>query len=355
VGVACWVGPIVDQVAGNGNLWALVSGGRSDEVLGLAAGARRGVMALASSPLWGNPQRPRLTGPATGQGELGAIRLWEVGVAVGLLAGLALLVARGVRRHNAPLAAFAAASLLTVGGVTLMTSQLPRTSGIVTRVAVPANNHAWALAVVLAWATLAGGLAQVVTTEVRAVRLGISRLHRRQRRAAAIGAATLAVIVVGSAAVTPLDPSAEPGSLLWGPARVHAAAIDDAIASGTPVVLEGEEGSDPALRSSLVVSTLVGQLQLRGIDAYYRATSLDTWVPGLIPRYRVTTAPREAARVVVRVGPHALDEIPGYTRLSGYDPANPPPRYSGNAAPFLGGGTEPTSVDLAPDSQPSGD
>jgi hypothetical protein len=154
------------------------------------------------------------------------------------------------------------------------------------------------------------------------------------------------------AAVTPLDPSDDRGSILWGPARVHAAAIDDAIPSGTPVVLEVEAGSDPALR--VVVQTLVGQLQVRGIDAYYRATWPGAWVPGLIPRYQVTTDPPRAARVVVRVGPQALDEVPGYTRLSSYDPANPPPRYSGDAAPLLGHGTEPTSIDLAPGSEPSG-
>lgn len=352
VGVACWVGPIVDQVAGEGNLSALVSGGRSDEVLGLAAAARRAVMALASSPLWGDPQRPRLTDTATNRGEMGAVHLWELGVAVGLLGGLALLVARGVRRQNAPLAAFAGTSLLTVGGVTLMTSQLPGTPGIIARAAVPANNHAWAVAVVLVWATIVGGLAHVVTTDVHAVRVGMRRIHRRWRLAAAIGAATLTVISVGTAAVTPLDPSEDRGSSLWGAARVHAAAIDDAIPSATPVVLEVEVDSDPDFR--LVVPTLVGHLQVRGIDAYYRATRPDAWVPGLIPRYEVTTAPPGAARVVLRVGPHALDEVPGYTRLSSYDPANPPRRYRGDAAPILGHGRQPTSVDLASDSEPSG-
>jgi hypothetical protein len=352
VGVACWVGPIVDQVAGEGNLSALVSGGRSDEVLGPAAAARRAVMALGSSPLWGDPQRPRLTEAATNQWEMGAVHLWEVGVAVGLLGGLALLVTRGVRRHNAPLAAFAATSLVTVGGVTLMTSQLPRTSGIIARAAVPANNHAWAVAVVLVWATIVGGLTHVVTTDVHAVRVGVRRIHRRWRLAAAIGAATLTVIAVGTAAVTPLDPSDDRGSILWGPARVHAAAIDDAIPSATPVVLEVDAGSDPAFR--VVVQTLIGQLQVRGIDAYYRAAWPGAWVPGLIPRYEVTTAPPGAARVVVRVGPHALDEVLGYTRLSSYDPANPPPRHSGNATPLLGHGRYPTSIDLAPDSEPSG-
>jgi hypothetical protein len=340
-------------VAGEGNLSALVSGGRSDEVLGLATAGRRAVMALASSPLWGDPQRPRLTAAATTkQWEMGAVHLWEVGVAVGLLGGLALLVTRGVRRKNAPLAAFAATSLVTVGGVTLMTSQLPRTSGIIARAAVPANNHAWAVAVVLVWATIVGGITHVVTTAVHALRVGTRQIHQRCRLAIAIGTATLTVISVGTAAVTPLDPSDDRGSSLWGPARVHAAAIDDALPSATPVVLEAEAGSDPAF--GLVVQTLVGQLQVRGIDAYYRAAWPGAWIPGLIPRYEVTRAPPGAARVVVRVAPHALDEVPGYTRLSSYDPANPPPRYSGNAAPLLGYGREPTSVDLVPDSEPSG-
>jgi hypothetical protein len=351
VGVACWVGPIVDQLAGEGNLWGLVSGGRSDEALGLEAAARRAVMALATPPPWGDPQRPRLTEAGANQWDIGALPLWEMGVAIGLLAGLALFVALGVRRQHAPLAAFAATSLVTVGGVTLMTSQLPSTSGIAIRADTPANNHAWALASVLVWVTVVGGLTQVATTDVRAVRVGMQRIHREGRLAAAIGAATLTVIVVASAAVTPLDPSDDRGSILWAPARVHAAAIDDAIPSATPVVLEVEAGSDPDFR--VVVPTLVGQLQVRGIDAYYRTTSLDAWVPGLIPRYEVSTAPPGAARVVVRVGPDALDEVPGYRRLSSYHPANPPPRYRGNNAPLVGLGRQPTSVDLAPDSESS--
>jgi hypothetical protein len=349
VGIACWIGPIIDQVAGEGNLWALVTGSRADQVLGPVAALRRAVMALAGSPLWGDPQRPRLTNGAIDQQEIGAVHLWEVAVAVCLLGGLALLVTRGVHRHNAPLAAFGGTSLVMVGGVTLMTSQLPATSGLLPRAAAPANNHAWAVAVVLVWTTIAAGLAHVVATEVPAVRAGVRRIHRRRWLAAATGAAALTVIAIGGGAVTPLDPSGDRGSILWGPARVHAAAIDDAVPSGTPVVLEVEAGADPAFM--VVVPTLIGQLQVRGIDAYYRAARPEAWVPGLIPRYEVTTVPPGAARVVVRVGPHALDEVAGYTRLSDYDPANPPPRYRGDTALLLGHGRQPTSVDLAPTAQ----
>jgi hypothetical protein len=282
---------------------------------------------------------------------VGTVHIWELGIAVGALVCVALLLALGVRRQRALLAAFAMTALVTVGGVALMTSQLPSTSGFVVRAAAPANNLAWVLAAVLVWVTIVGGFTHVVATDINAVRVGIQLIHRRRRLVAALGAATLTVVVVGSAAVTPLDPSDDPGSILWGPARLHAAAIDDAILPATPVVLEVEPDTNAAFR--LMVPTLVGQLQVRGIDAYYRAAWPGGWLPGLIPRYEVTTAPPGAASVVLRIGPHALDEVAGYTRLSSYDPANPPPRYSANDTPLLRYGREPTAVDLAPDAERS--
>lgn len=122
VGVVCWVQPLVDQVAGFGNLGHLaeVSGGGGAETLGAARGVRALATVLSLPPFFFRPSFTEAFAPAGtatgGPGGVGfaslpslAVAVASLGALVTLLAGSAFLAQR--RRDRTAVAAVAVASV----------------------------------------------------------------------------------------------------------------------------------------------------------------------------------------------------------------------------------------------------
>jgi hypothetical protein len=132
---ACWVQPVIDQNAGEGNLGTLASNARSATAsVGTPLGARLAADVVASPPWWARPSFSDELLPAAGQPPLVHGRPNIAGLPSATMAALGLLLAAGVlaagwwlarRRRDGASQTFAVVAALALAGALVATLTLP--------------------------------------------------------------------------------------------------------------------------------------------------------------------------------------------------------------------------------------
>jgi hypothetical protein len=194
VGALCWVAPIVDQLAGSGNLGALVDAARAAHGhVGLAAGWHAVVHAFGIPPWWLGGD----ISPAVRLADVGSAPGWasQVTCAIGLLALVGALVS-GLRARRIETAAVAAISLILAVALGINTAQTPTEDHLALTVsytlwwASPAGLFAW----------LTGGwLAAAAVSQNRRARPLSDRIAAR-RTAWGVATGIAAVAIAGAVA-----------------------------------------------------------------------------------------------------------------------------------------------------------
>lgn len=223
VAVVCWAVPLGDQLAGSGNLRALVDASRAAQGhLGIAAGWHAMVRAFGIPPWWlgpsiGTPRRIMDVAVAPG---------WASQAACGLvLAVLAGFLAAGLRRRRAEVAVPAAAALALVVSL-----------GIVTALTPTEDDLQLTIAYTLWWASPAGLFVWLVTGWLAARQAGRMRALRDRRRRTGRGdrgvARTAVAAATATAAIAALVAAGQPGDVDRGdyrPFRSAANAVTAAV------------------------------------------------------------------------------------------------------------------------------
>jgi hypothetical protein len=323
----CWSGPLVDQVAGDGNLWGLLTDGSAADGAGLRFGFERLVETMTVRP--GTPFDQGREYPPP------EVPTAVVLAAAAIAAGMAVLAVRAWRSGRRELAAIQVAALLAAAAAALTTAQVPTYSTL-----SPNNNLIWLPVRSLVVLAVGWGLVAVVGA-VAGADLA-SRLGDRARRLVAPAVALVGVVAVAAslAGIGPLDPRGDGGSGSWGAARTHATAIAGAVPAGETVVLD-TDGTPTAL--GLLLTSLIGQLRLQGVEVRYSSEIPDL---GTFSQYHETSLDPGAPRfpVLIRAGGDAREPLEGYRELSYYDPAEPMERYEGYDGRLFLVGLEPSSI-----------
>lgn len=323
----CWIGPILDQVTGGGNLWGLATAEGNDPPIGLVRGLERLLATLAPVPAWlSSPDNLPAANTSGGRSVAGAVSLALVGA-------VAVWAARAGRRD---LLALAVAALWIAGLAAVTTGRLPDNAQ---SVGSPINNFLWLPVTLLVWLALTWGLA-AVAAQRWAPRLPVSTRWPAGLTGVVVAIAAVVLVIAGATA-TLIDhrPSQDPGSVVWGAARQHATAIARATPAGSTAILI--PGANPAPAISLYIPTLVGQLRLQGVAVRWSKRQLDL---GVYRKYRETGREQPTTVFWVRSGPDAAEPVPGYRVISRYDPAHPLPKYRGYDTTLFLTGRNPSAV-----------
>ncbi|MGH2875455.1 MAG: hypothetical protein ACRDLV_04320 [Solirubrobacteraceae bacterium] len=243
VAVVCWAVPLGDQLAGSGNLRALVDASRAAQGhLGIAAGWHAIVRAFGIPPWWlgpsiGTPRRIMDVAVAPG---------WASQAACGLmLAVLVGFLVAGLRRRQLQVAVPAAAALALVVSL-----------GIVTALTPTEDDLQLTIAYTLWWASPAGLFVWLVTGRLAArqlarmggarARSGLSAVRNRGRlpafgdrggaRPAVAVAAATAIIAVLVAAGQPAD--VDRGD--YRPFRSAAKAVTAAVGHARSITIDAQ-------------------------------------------------------------------------------------------------------------------
>ena len=322
--VLCWSGPLVDQVAGDGNLMGLLTSGSSVDGSGLRYGTERMLAMITKSP-W-----------ARFSGRQPDPHLMPVEVALGV-AMLLVVAATGVwavRTGRRSLAAWQMMALLASAGAVLTTARVPVSSFGGT--SSPASALIWIpVGAVLRFAVVWGLAAAVSSLALR--RRPTDRGGGGQLT---LSAAAAAAVVAAMLSLGPLRPDGDPGSITWGAARVHAAAIAREVPPGRTVVLD----ADGSPGSTALIPTLLGQLRLHDVEVLYTKRLPET---GMFPQYHETGRERatDLMIVLIRAGDEADQPLADHRLISSYDPSRPIQRYEGyDRRSAFGSGSEPTAV-----------
>jgi hypothetical protein len=324
--VLCWSGPLVDQVAGHGNLVRLLTNGSSVDGSGLRYGAERMVQMITQLP-WA-----RFSGGPQPDPDLALV---EVALGVAMLLVVAATGVWAAKTGRRSLAAWQATALLGCGGAVLTTARVPVSSFGGT--SSPASVLIWLpVGAVLRFAVLWGMGAAVASLAPR-LRLEVQWSSSTD---VAVSAAAATAVIAAALSLGPLRPNGDPGSITWGAARVHAAAIARELPPGRTVLLDtdGSPGTTP------FIPTLIGQLRLRGVEVLYAKRLPET---GMFPQYHETgnEPPAELMTALIRAGDGADEPLDGHRLISSYDPAEPIRRYAGyDRRSAFGFGGEPTAV-----------
>lgn len=333
VGVVCWIGPIIDQFTGRGNLGELfLAGGGDSERVGWDHARYRAIEMLRWPPHW--LDRP---------GTLDLVPVSGVDAMTALMTIVALigLCVWGYRAGEVRLA-----RLVVVAGVAMLASTY--TTGMIVRQESAwlstSNRLDWWSSAMVAWLVLVWGCLLVGR---RIARRGTGRLTaRRSALAVAVVAAVLAA-VLAPRALDDVAAADDPQSGYFGPAVHLADAIADEPGDG-PYTLDD---TNPFAQQA-IVPAVIAQLQARGIDVHVPDRLLHR-----LGGHREITGD-EIGAIVLHTGADAAEPAGGQAPLGVFDPADPPDgfeRYEGYTNVIFGQLAMPWSVVvIAPLTQPDG-
>lgn len=339
LGVLCWIGPLIDQLFGTGNLTGLIDlNSVTTDSRSWGFAMDRLLDTVSPYPEWASGHLPRFSTP----NEPGTIRS-VVGVVC--LAAMAATTVIAPRRGQRPLGALAGLSLVLFAIASNLMIRVPAGFGQETFdfyrlfwIPIGAMGTA-ALLWTVVWAA----------SEAVAFRANRSAEHptgdaapdprRRAPQWASVGLACLAVgltVPVSVASHDPLDGGREPLSALFGDARVHAARVAELPEAGDGVAIGFDltDGrSTDGINAGLLghIEGLVAQLRLMDIEVNLIPNgSADM---GIMQSYLEdhTADGSEGVVIVYRVGSllSESDAPEGYSLLSTYDQRDPIDRYKG--------------------------
>ncbi|MBX3314949.1 MAG: hypothetical protein KF906_11580 [Actinobacteria bacterium] len=308
VGLIAWSGPIVDQVAGTGNLWTLATASGSTGGAGTKVGLER-LIGAAGVPPWWLTERVGQTFPAPG-----AVQIVTGVVVLGWLlwCGWRACQTRD-RRTVGAVVMLIAASIAAVE-----TSARVPAEGFGAN--APANMAIWWPISALIWVV---GIRSAIEV-VRARRHQRDRVRRPWRGAALPAAASVVALVAAALLVADARPAESTASIQFGQARVVGDAVDAALPPGSVVLIDS--GSDTPEELS-AAQFLVPQLRLRGHDVQVRFQDFFGYWDHHRRSHPIAGDP-DAVLVIVEVGKSVVDLPDGFRLVARYDPAEPPPAFS---------------------------
>lgn len=319
LGVAAWIGPILDQLFGTGNLTRLARSSSAEQSpAGFDHGLDLAVEMTSFPPRWllGRAHDEDLADP-------GALRVALSVAAVGTLLAVVVLA---VRRRDRPTASLGAVALVGVAAATLTSARLidPLASPYFTpQNALLYRLFWWPVGAMFAIALVRGVVGTLAATRTRRAPGAV----RSPAQTVAVAASAFALVALGSAGH--VSPPPQLGSY-FAHETVNANAI--AALPGRPdrVTLRFElpSGRPPAARPSGVWDTgpgqryayalnLVAQLRLRGIEVRFAEEPFDGITFSLAYRDDHRGVGSEDPELLFVAGPGAAHaRPPGYTLLS---------------------------------------
>src|SRR3954447_5202648 len=232
--LVCWSGPLLDEIVhrpGNAEVFVrtVFSG---TPTLGFESGVRAVTHTIGVPPWW--------LGSASGYGDrigdiIHAPGALSIASAVALMAGLAALVALGLRRGRRDVALAAAQGLVLCVAIGLVAGGNPA-KGLLP---LSLGYNLW-------WGTAAGGWAWL-TLAVGAIVLFAPGLVRRLQRPAALPGLALIGVVLATVRLAAAAPGPAPLSPRYEPMSTLADRLDGALPSGRTVLVSapGGVGFDP--------------------------------------------------------------------------------------------------------------
>lgn len=327
VGLACWSGPIFDQLFRSGNLWNLAVGGTGTETtVGLRYGFDRLIDAVSIPAWW-------WTGvPSGALGHPSALHM-ATGIFVLLLA-VGLLVCAWPRDRRVAGSLTIALTLAVVGVLTTSLMPADPFSTIVWN-----NRYVWLPISLFLWLTIAHAAAVLFAVPAFQRR----GLHDRVPLAPVAAVMTALMMVIAVSSMSDIGSKHESGSVFYGPTRQHAQTVDGLDApNGFLVMIDSDE-----LPNAFMLQGLVGQLIISGVQV---TIPVDLEPFGIFPSYQKRHAPtgREDAVLLVRSGAAVEDPPAGFCEISRYDPWHPWPVYEGYDGSLMYTGYEPSAIFLGP-------
>ena len=315
-GLLCWSGPIIDQLFGHGNLFALARGTGGGPSAGWRYGLARVVDVSSFRPLW-------TTVPPGGPLPDPSAQRWAVaGLVLGFVALGAVL---GFRRRNRMFVGGCAVAFTALAGAALVSSLVPADPAAL---ASPNNRLFWWPVGCVLWAVVAAMASELA-------RPLLSALPAASRQPIVLMALAMAVVLSGMAFVQQIDvdPKQMHGSIIYGAVLQHSMAIDAATPEGGTVRIEAP---DTTIDNYTFVQSLIAQLRLRGLRVQVEV--VDLW--GYFTAYKaVHPTEGEPDTTVFVQGTRRSPGPPAeYELLSQYDPTRPPPNFIGYQTPVVFGG-----------------
>ena len=294
-GALCWIGPVVDQLWGTGNLWRLIrAGSQSTDPVGFRFALDRMVEQFAVPPRW-------LISPWNyGPGHPTTLT-WVAAALVG--AALIAAVVAGLRSGSTAHTRLGILVVAAVLGACISTDRIPDEP----LARVSSNNWLlwWPIAA-FTWFFLAWSLFALVTPRLRRA------LHDRPLPTPdlSFAALSLAVIIASTVFLTrAASPQQDSVSITYGEVATFSAVAAQRCSRGTgPIAVIGDQGANAGSMSGVVA-----MLRLHGCDVH-----TTNWQYFGTAR-RVTG--HERIELLILGTPVAP---PGFHLIARYDPKHPP-------------------------------
>lgn len=298
VGLACWSGPIVDQVNGGGNLWLLAKGGSSvGPTFGWRYGIGRMLDMVALPPRWATTS-PVATNLAPTVSPL------RGATALVVLAGGLIVAVVGWRRRDRQVVTSALIVGVAVLSATYVTASLPSTG---LSAYSPINRAMWWPVAMVAWTYLLWGSATLAAPWWRD-RVG-ARLSTLVAKFWAPGL-VLAVAVLLATMLPQSAPRHDIESAQFDPVRIFTTEVASVAKDHGVVRLDGD-----TVATAFVLPGLVAGLRLLDIPVQV--------APDRINTFGETFRARGPAAVMIRVQSSSSPAPPGYRLMRTYDYREP--------------------------------
>jgi hypothetical protein len=305
VSVLCWSGPIIDQVAGKGNLTAVFGAGLGGGYPKLGAGVAWDQLIHATTlpPAWLHPVTAIVKGDPSPSG---------ISIAISMLMVAALVAATvwAWRSHSRRLAAVGTTALVACAGAFITTASAPTT--YLPEWVYP--RRVWWVVGVFVWIALAYAALTLVTRR--------SPRDRQQFLWTGVAApvAGVVAIVVALVATWPrLGPVQDYGSAGFGAVRALGSATAAALPGPGPWLVE----SRGELAISMVGPGVASELVYRGRRVLVRDSAFPDFGSSHVPRANR----RAKGTVLVVSGSELAVPRPGYRLVAQWDPTTAGPPY----------------------------
>lgn len=300
VTVACWSGPIVDQIAGRGNVTAVFGAGLGGGYpkLGVGVAWHQLVNATTVPPVWFHPVTAIVKADPSTSGI-------AIGLSMLVLLALVALTAWAWSARITGVAAAGTTALLALIGAFATTASAPTT--YLPEWVYP--RRIWWIAGVFVWIALAYG-ATALLTRVSGVRTSAGPLANGVLPALC----GVIVIVVATIATWPrLGPAQDYGSAGFGAVRTLGADTSAALHPGGAWLVE----SRGLLAMSMVGPGVASELVFRGHKILVR----DSNFPDFGSSHVLHRGTHVDGTLVVISGPEAATPPAGYRLVAHWDPA----------------------------------
>ncbi len=307
VTAACWAGPLWDQFAGTGNLWALFVTGRDGSAVGPLWALRELAGTLAIPPSWISLDLHLSITVVGGTRVIWHTSALQWTTAAVVAVALGLSIRRAVRRRRRLLAALGIVAVAALGGCFIASVLMPDEP-----FSLLGHREIWRSAGLFTWGFLAASLVDVAVEASVAIRRLPRRIGSPWTGTVAAAAVVSVVVVASVGTIGRTSPERESGSSAFGAVETFTAVATPYCAQGPIVVRPTTLVDAPAALG------LIAMLTMRGCTVH--AASLAQILPG--PLHRADgTEPTTLTIDGFDLPP------PGCQRVAVYDPADAPPRY----------------------------